>query len=416
MNIERLERDKFLSKRNEFLTSARPIQSPEHLKGRDRALASLIDALQSPGRHAFIYGYRGVGKTSLALTAAFQLQSAVGAPVVIACDSSTTFSQLCSDILREALAIPTIEKKGQSRLNFGASLYGVGGNISIDRPTQSTELRINSVNDAISYFKQAASRFTVGIIVVVDEFDQFRGNEEHRKVATLVKQLSDQDIPVRFIFCGISESVEALFSEHESIFRQIHSHRVDQLSFQSCLDIINDASAALHMEIRNDFKYRIAKISDGFPSFVHLITEKVLTAAYDSGSNYVDGDSYEQGLEDALSSIEFSLKKNYEAILHRNTHKYEHVVWAIANDRLLDVNVDIIWQHYTHICDIIKIKPASRPNIKTKLNQLSTSQYGNLLYKPRRSNYTFSEKMMRAYARLRAERQGCPLGPENPAL
>ena len=110
------------------------------------------------------------------------------------------------------------------------------------------------------------------------------------------------------------------------------------------------------------------------------------------------------------------MKRDYENALHRNTHKYEHVIWAIANDKLLDVNVDMIWSHYNSICDQIKVRPVTRTNLTTKLNQLAKDQYGNLLFKPRRSNYTFSEKMMRAYARLRAERHGCHLGPENPAL
>ena len=60
-----MTRDEFLTIRNAFLTSAQPIQSPEHLKGRTRALQALQDSLTSPGRHAFIYGYRGVGKSSL---------------------------------------------------------------------------------------------------------------------------------------------------------------------------------------------------------------------------------------------------------------------------------------------------------------------------------------------------------------
>src|SRR5439155_6773529 len=101
-----MTRDEFLTIRNAFLTSAQPIQSPEHLKGRTRALQALQDSLTSPGRHAFIYGYRGVGKSSLAQTTAFQLQHSTGTPILVACEPTSTFAQICADIVRLSL-IPT---------------------------------------------------------------------------------------------------------------------------------------------------------------------------------------------------------------------------------------------------------------------------------------------------------------------
>ena len=410
------DRQHFLAVRNSYLTSARPIQSPEHLKGRAQTLNALIDALSSPGRHAFIYGYRGVGKSSLAQTTAYQLQSSFASPILIACEPASTFGSICADIIHIAANVKPLERKDQTKLNLGASVAGYGGNLGVEKtPTSPREINITSVNEAISYFRNVCEG-KPGFLVVVDEFDQLTVAEEHQKFALLIKQLSDQRLPVQFIFCGIAESIERLFSQHESIFRQIHSVLVKRLDPQGCIDIIEDAASALKIEIRNDYKYRIAQISDGFPSFVHLIAEKVFTAAFDSGVSAINQDAYEKGILEAIGSVELSLKRSYESTLHRNTHKYEHVIWAVANDKLLEVNVDTIWGHYNTICEQQKIAPVTRSNMNSKLSQLTKQQYGSLLEKPRRSNYTFSESMMRAYARLRAERHGCHLGPENPAL
>lgn len=409
-----MDRETFISLRGQYLTSS-PIQSPEHLKGRDRALRSLVDALQAPGRHAFIYGYRGVGKSSLTQTAAYQLQYSSGAPVFVACDSSSTFSQLCSDIIKAALRVDPLEKKGQNKLSLGANLATLGGaNIGFERGSQPISIDIGSVNDAILYFQGAAKKFLPGFVVLIDEFDQLSDPLEHRKFATLIKQLSDQRLPIRLIFCGIAESIDRLFAEHESIFRLIHSENVDRLAFQACLDIISDAAIHLKIPIDKGYMYRIAKISDGFPYFVHLICEKIFTVAFDRELSKVDSEAYADGIDQAITSVEFSLKRTYENALHKNTRKYEHVIWAVANHRLLDVNIDDIWSSYVGICDKISISPVRRENIITKLNQLTQPAYGEMLKKPRRSNFTFSEKMMRAYARLRAERVGCSLGPENP--
>lgn len=410
-----MDRETYLGVLAKYLTSARPIQSPEHLKGRDRALSQVVDALKSPGRHAFIYGYRGVGKTSLAQTAAYQLQSSYGAPVICACDFESTFSSVCRDIVRQALKIDPLERKGQTKFNLGLNVATIGGgNIGHERSNPNNDISISNVSDAVEYLKAVTKKIGLNLVILVDEFDQIKDGNEHRKFAGLIKQVSDQSVPAKFIFCGIAETIEKLFSEHQSIFRQMHSERVDQLVLQARLDIINDAAEALGTSIEVGHKYRIAQISDGFPSFVHLISEKIFTACFDNGRAKVSKIDYSQGLEAAISSVELSLKRSYEDALHKNTKKYEHVIWSVAADKLLEVNVDTVWRHYQSICSMINEDATSRPNMNSKLNQLCDIAYGNILTKIRRSNYTFSEKMMRAYARLRAERMDCSLGVENP--
>lgn len=409
-------RQEFLMVRNAYLTSTRPVQSVEHLKGREKMLRALTDALTVPGRHAFVYGYRGVGKSSLAQTAAFQLQSSVGKPILLGGEPAASFSTLCGEAIKRAFNVSPIETKAQKKISANASYAGVGVGGGYENSKAQGDIKVNSVNDAVAYFQAACERAPQGFVIVVDEFDQITSLEEHQKFALLLKQISDQHLPVRFILSGVAESIDKLFSQHASIFRQTHAQIVERLDLQACLDIIEDAAQALCIEMRGDFKYRIAQISDGFPAFVHLISEKVFTAAYDREHAKVEQASYEEGIAEAIGSVELSLKNNYETTLHRNTHKYEHVIWSVANDKLLDVNIEMVWQHYNTICDQLALKPVTRQNITTKLSQLTDEKYGEILQKVRRSNYTFTEKMMRAYARLRAERNGCLLGPENAAL
>lgn len=408
-----MDRQNFIKRRSQYLTAA-PIQSAEHLKGRDRALRSLVNALEAPSRHAFIYGHRGVGKSSLAHTAAYQLQTSLGPPILLACDAASTFETVCRDILVGAFDINPLEKKGQARFQIQGGMPGIlSASYGRDTERARQPLVVGTVNEAITYLKSAVSQFSQGFTIVLDEFDQLSNPTCHKKFATLIKQLSDQRIPIRIIFVGIAETIDSLFAEHESIFRQVHSEEVERLLPQACLDILTDAEAALEIRLKDSFRYRIAQISDGFPYFVHLMAEKIFTASYDVDESTVSLESYHKGLEDALASVEFSFKKTYDDALHRNTKKYEHVTWAAASDKLLDVNVEQIWLSYQKICSQIDVAPVKRANMQSKLSQLTTPQYSSILKKTRRSNYTFAEKMMRAYARLRAAQSGCILGPEN---
>lgn len=54
---------------NTVLSPANAIKVPELLQGRDKQLLELRQALTARGRHVFIHGFRGVGKTSLGYSA-----------------------------------------------------------------------------------------------------------------------------------------------------------------------------------------------------------------------------------------------------------------------------------------------------------------------------------------------------------
>jgi len=406
-------RAKFVEVRDRYLSAARPIQTEEHLKGREKVLSDLVDALRSPGRHAFIYGYRGVGKTSLAQTAAFRIQSAKRPPAIVSCETSSTFESVIRDVVIQAAGLNPLATSRQSGLSGGLTFAGMGANASMSGSSVPPNVQITGVADAVNllnFVAQDKSELTI----VIDEFDQIVDAEQHRKFANLIKQISDRGIAVRVILCGIAETAEALLSEHASIFRQVHATEVERLKPQARLDIIDDALKALGMTIPRGLCYRISSISDGFPSFVHLVTEKVLTATFDENLLETNGTTYERGLEDAVRSVELTLKRTYERAVHRNTKNLETVVWALASEKFLEANVEAIWNQYRRICTMLSVHAAPREKFAQRLGLLCKDDYGPLLVRLRHANYAFGEKMMRAYARLRAEFAGCQIGEENP--
>lgn len=69
----------------EHLTPSASIKTPEKLFGRNKNLKTIDRALNSSGRQIFVYGDRGVGKTSLALTAAYLHTNARNTPIHVMC-------------------------------------------------------------------------------------------------------------------------------------------------------------------------------------------------------------------------------------------------------------------------------------------------------------------------------------------
>ena len=405
--------DKFRKACRQYLTSARPIQSVEHLKGREKALRRLVEAIDGPGRHAFIYGDRGVGKTSLAHTGAFQAQSSKASPILVACDNQSTFSSICVAIVKRLLDIKPLETKGY-KISGGVEAYGANLNLGLERPASKPEIDISDVNDAVFWFRKAVDRVGFEPIVIIDEFDLFPIPVEHDNFSALIKQLSDQCVPIKLIFCGIAESLDQLFRAHESTHRYFHAERLERLSLGNCMEICDDASNGLKIDVPTHIRYRIAQISDGFPYYVHLVCEKMFLNAHSDKKRIVDQQCFDFAINQAIDSIEPRLKRPYENSVHKNTKNSEPILWALANDKLLDVQSSSIWRHYDEICSALKIDKIKKANFATKLNNLSKPQYGEILVKPRRSYYTFNEKMLRGYARLRCARAGYNPGPENP--
>src|ERR1017187_3239777 len=97
--IKTLNREDFANLLHANLSPTSPIQSQEHLFGRSKQLQLIEQALYAPGRSIFIYGDRGVGKTSLAQTVAYSHQSSKHEPVLLACTPSTTFEALMAGAL-----------------------------------------------------------------------------------------------------------------------------------------------------------------------------------------------------------------------------------------------------------------------------------------------------------------------------
>src|SRR5665811_786691 len=80
----------------ENIRPAQPVDTPELLQGRKPILREIGRALASPGMHVFIHGERGIGKTSLALTAAKAHNNEE--PPYVGCDEKSIFTGVVSDL------------------------------------------------------------------------------------------------------------------------------------------------------------------------------------------------------------------------------------------------------------------------------------------------------------------------------
>lgn len=108
MAIQGYDRHQFGEKLNSLVFPSQPIDSIEHLFGRTKELDRIEKALYAPGRHVFVYGDRGVGKSSLAATAANQYQSSDSKYIDVSCAPDATLKSIIVSIAYQAMKVSRI--------------------------------------------------------------------------------------------------------------------------------------------------------------------------------------------------------------------------------------------------------------------------------------------------------------------
>lgn len=413
----------FGQKLNQVLSPSRAIHTPSHLKGRSQALRETAQAFAAQGRQVFVHGFRGVGKSSVALTAATSIAGG-GKPVLIFCSPTSTFFTIVRDMCAKALsADPLIaEEKIEAKAAGSAKVLGFG----VEGHETETQVfrgipEPRSVNEAAALLKETLIRAPKSVFVV-DEFDLLKDIESHQLFGEFAKLIADSGIDAKFIFCGVAQDLDQIFQAHPSTFRIFHPLKLDTLRIQPCLDIIADAEEALNVEIEHNSKMRIVQISDGFPYFVHLITEKLMWQWFNDENKNPKRTfpaHYEHALKDACSAAEPELRLSYDSAVRKYRNDGDIVLWALAEGSELSKHLDTIDKDFRAIYERVpdRLKPddcLNRSRLNSRLVNMKREAYGNIVLSNGRAWYEFREKRMRGYARLRAAAQGIDLRADHP--
>ena len=416
MAIQNCSEEAFREILKQYFTPARAISSPEFLRGRQVLLNKIDRAFNSEGKHVMIFGDRGVGKTSLARTAAFLQHTGQGDPPTVLCEPTTTALGLLRDIAVKSLPAKHIlesrtvrehKRLGVSALGYEAQSEIKSGQIPI----------LSSVNEAISVLQYISELNEKTPVILIDELDLIEDDKTRKTFAGFLHNVSDQEIQVKFIVCGIGESLESLLAHHPSVGRHLAPIQLEGLPHDARWEIIQIPAEKLKIEIDRETLVRIGQISDCFPYYVHLIGEALFWAMFDDEKYYFISDSthFDRGLRTAMEEAEPTLKAAYEKATEKYKDDYKEVLWAFVDDPHLRRQLtDIYDTSYKRIMeDRSGRELLSKSSFTNRLNSLKTERHGNFLRGTGAGWYEFRENRMRGYVRLVAQREGISLEPEH---
>lgn len=406
MAIKGYDKREFGKKLNEVVSPSRPILSIEHLIGREKELDRIDKALMAHGRNVFIFGERGVGKSSLAATAANQWQSSDNGYIDVSCAPDSTVKSIVANIASQAIKrawFSNVKLTEEAAVKFKWLSYSLKSESTpVDFAT-----KITSLADAIEVLKEVASLHSDSPVVVVDEVDRMSDDAEVDMLADLLKQMGDKQVPIKFIFTGVGSTLNEILGFHRSAIRQLETIELPKLSWDARWDIAIAALQEFDIEISRDICVRIAAVSDGYPYYVHLIVEKLLWILFEKDEivNNVKWEDYFAALDVAIQSISAELARPYELAINQRTQDYEEVLWSTSADEWQGAYMSSMHLRYHSIMKQVEHKTPLKYDIYTaRVRNLLKPEYGQILIKgTKQGYYHFREKMLRGYIRMQAE-------------
>ena len=401
------------------LTPSKSIQTPERLFGRTRTLTTIDRALNSPGRQIFIYGDRGVGKTSLALTAAYLQTSSENTPINVMCGRYGSFGEVIQAIGNAT--IPVEQRLAEKSSGGGLQLnFPVAGGVGYTRPTKSGGV-INpptSLNEALDIIRYVAAKTRGKQVIIIDEMERIDSPEEKEKFAEFIKNIPKLSDDIRFIFCGIGHDLTELLQAHASASCILETIKLEKLHHSDLWQIITVVAEKLGVEVQRDALIRIGQISDGFPHYVHLIGESLFWSMFDDPDpvHASNANHYKTGIEGALQRTEAILRAQYDKATQktRNTADYVEALWALADSTADRRQITEIYNlSYTRIMAKRARSRLPRDTLNQRYLSLRKESHGRIVVGYGSGWFAFRENIIRGYVRLRAEHEGMDLGRHN---
>jgi Cdc6-like AAA superfamily ATPase len=382
------------SRVREVFTPHQPISDAELLLGRSDEVKRVVQTLNTPGQHVLLYGERGVGKSSLANVVTTILGLMIERQIFVKrCDREDTFESVVNGPLVRVGADLTLKSiSEQSARNAGIDILKVasaGGSKSyVGNYDVSNSLSPSTVAEGI--------RDLHGLLVV-DEVDAISNPNERRKLAELIKLLSDAGSNFKIMIVGIAETGSELTASHPSVQRCLKETKLKRMSVSELQQIVVKGSKEVGLNFTPKVTRAIASLSAGYPHFTHLIALKCAEQAITDGRVEIRDINLKDALELAVQDAEGTLKQDYErATRSAGTVMYRQIVVAAAmmkSEEFTSANLRD---------EIMKLTgtPISQGSLNNFLKRLLSDDGAKILRRVSKGMYRFSDPRMASFAKI----------------
>lgn len=378
-----------------------PINTSDHFFGRDEDVRRIITVVNTPGQHILVYGDRGVGKTSLAKTTCSLLLSPRNNEryLLKICDRSDTFSTLFVEALERVncdISVEDVTKgfkcAGKAGINLGFANSGVDGEFH-----SSTTYRNHTDLKSPSWLANKVK--SLDCIFLLDEVDTLIDDEDRKKLAELIKLLSDLDSKFKIIIVGIATTGSELTAGHQSIQRCLKEIHLKRMTDDDIKKIVVNGMNKIGKIPKEEVVDKIVNISSGFPHFAHLICLKCAEIAVTSNKTHIELDILDQALVEAARDSEDTLSNTLNSMLRETNspQEYKLILLAASYCQRRDFRSRELSDRLSELfgTDI------SSSSLSSRLKKLTEPYNGNtILSRTARGFFTFTDPRMASFIKI----------------
>ena len=266
----------------------------------------LIDTVFQSGRHAILFGERGVGKTSLANVMRDQIfnRSKMVKVIKRSCTRTHDFRLMWV----HALDGYTIEEKNSEEfLGPNPNPYDIYKILEL-LPRQEKPL------------------------FIFDEFDRVKNDEALVLMADTIKYLADYGSRATIVIVGVAESVSELFGGHPSVQRNIQQVRMPRMTEAELRAIFAKRLPILGFQMGKQIEDIVVELSQGLPTYAHLMGQNAALAAVKRKSLNIEMQDFNSAVDVCIDEADETVKEGYLTAVRSSkpNNKYKEALLACA--------------------------------------------------------------------------------------
>ncbi len=308
--------------------------------GRVSEVKTIVDkarsACASRLERIFVYGERGIGKSSLCRMArviAEKESDILGVHVFLGGVSSMQemVRRIFEKILKDNIDRPW-HQKIKSFLGEHVKEVGLFG-VSIEFNADEKELNqlVNQFASSLRRLIQQLGRDKKGIMLILDDLNGLVGSTEFANwLKSLVDEIatSDQPLPLLLVLVGLPERRTQLLQSQPSLARVFDPIEIKKLSREETGAFYKQSFSKVGIQIENKALDTLWKYSGGYPVLAHEIGDAVFKVDAD---NVVNDHDAIQGVLKAADVIgqKYIEPQVYDAI---RSQKYRSILRKLANN------------------------------------------------------------------------------------
>lgn len=369
----------------ELFSPTHPVREIELFAGRRTQILRLVDSVFQAGQHAIIYGERGVGKTSLAIT-----------------------------VRQKVFPVSTRVKFFDTKCFQTDDFADIWARVFDGYIFDNGDYAVEDIDDTLDPYliKKMMDKFpkTIIPVFIFDEFDRIENKETRLAMAETIKILSDDCPLITIILVGIGRTIRDLLDDHQSVRRALKQVEMPRMSPPEVIELVQLRLEKAGMTISEAALSELCMLCRGMPGYAHLLGMHAAKAAIGAQSLHVDSDHLWNSLGVALNEAEDIVKQDYrsatQSVQPGNQLKQALLACALAEvDEFGSFTATAVREPFSKIMD----SPKDIPDFNRHLNTFCTKERGAVLERygsPKNYHYKFRDAMIQCYVTMRGVSDG----------